>query len=150
MEVLLIKDVKGVGRAGEVKRVADGYARNYLFRQGLAMPASDKALKAVSERAAAESRRETQAKASAQARAQDIDNVVLVFDARVGEGGRLYGSITSADIAAKLSQAIGEEIDKRKVLLEEPIKQTGETRVDVRLYPDVKATVKVIVRGEVS
>lgn len=148
MEVVLLKDVRRLGSAGEVRRVADGYARNYLIPRGLAVPATEAVRKRVEEQAAARARREAAEKAVVQQVAADLQNVELVFQAKAGEGGRLYGSVTSADIAAKLSEQLGQPVDKRKVLLEEPIKELGKTRVQVRLHSDVQITVTVLVESE--
>ncbi len=149
MEVLLLKDVRRLGKAGEIKKVADGYARNYLFPRGLAVLATEAARKELEEQMAAKERRAAAEKARAEKRAQDLQNLVLTFKARAGESGRLYGSITSADIAERLSAIIGDEVDKRKVLLQEPIKEAGRSKVDVKLHNNVTITVTVIVEPEV-
>jgi large subunit ribosomal protein L9 len=148
MEVILLKAVKGLGQAGDIKRVAEGYARNYLVPRGLALIATDVARKQLAVEAATEARREAQEKARAETQATNLQKIELVFRARVGEQGRLYGSITSGDIAEQLSQKLGQEIDKRKILLEEPIKELGRSKVTVSLHPDVKIVVTVIIEGE--
>jgi large subunit ribosomal protein L9 len=148
MEVILLKEIKRLGKAGDTKRVADGYARNYLIPRGLAMPATEQARHQVAEREAAEIRRDESEKITAEARAADLQNVEIVFAVRAGESGRLYGSITNADIARELGQRIGQEIDKRKVILETPIKETGKYKVQVRLHTDVKFSVTVVVSPE--
>lgn len=148
MEVLLLKEVKRLGKAGEVRRVADGYARNYLIPRGLAVPATDAARRQVAEREAARARAADAEKATAEAQAAALENVELVFKVKSGESGRLYGSITSADIAEQLAERIGESVDKRKVMLDEPIKEIGTSKVDVKLHTDVKISVTVIVEGE--
>lgn len=148
MEVILLKDVKRLGKAGEVKRVADGYARNYLIPRGLAVYATDAARKQIEEQAAAVARREEKEKTVAETRLANVGKIELVFRAKAGESGRLYGSITSADIAEQLSQKLGMEIDKRKVLLDDPIKKVGKTQVNVKLHSDVQITVPVIVQPE--
>lgn len=147
MEVLLLKDVRRLGKAGEVKKVADGYARNYLLLRGLATIATDAALKGVAEQAAVVERKVEHQEQQAQAQAASLQDVHLVFKAKVGESGRLYGSITSGDIAERLSALIG-EVDKRKVMLGEPIKELGKTKVDVKLHTNVTITVTVIVQAE--
>ncbi len=148
MEVILLKEVKRLGQAGDIKKVADGYARNYLIPRGLAAPASDNVRQTLVERTEAKLRHEAHDKAAAEAQAASLQHIVLEFTAKAGNSGRLYGSITSADIADKLSQVVGEEIDKRKVMLEDPIKEAGQTKVDVKLHSDVKITVRVVVKGE--
>ncbi|MHB1356241.1 MAG: 50S ribosomal protein L9 [Anaerolineae bacterium] len=148
MEVILLKEVKRLGLAGEVKRVTDGYARNYLIPRGLAVPASDNVRQMLVQKANAQERHEASEKTAAVSRAASLQNIVLTFTAKTGESGRLYGSITSADIAAKLSEIVGEEIDKRKVSLVEPIKEVGQTSVEVKLHAEVKIKIRVIVNGE--
>jgi large subunit ribosomal protein L9 len=148
MEVILLKEVKRLGLAGDVKRVTDGYARNYLIPRGLAVPASDAIRQVLTQKANAQQKHEESEKTVAQARAASLQNIVLTFTAKTGESGRLYGSITSADIAAKLSEIVGEEIDKRKISMLEPIKEVGQTNVEVKLHSDVRIKVKVVVKGE--
>jgi large subunit ribosomal protein L9 len=148
MEVILLKDVKRLGSAGELKRVADGFARNYLLPRGLAVMATEGARKEVEARAAVEQRREEAAKAAAQRRAEDLGHIELVFKARAGETGRLYGSVTNADIAKQLAEKVGFEVDRRKVQLEEPIKEVGASTVDVKLHSDVTISVTVKVEAE--
>ncbi|HHX63855.1 MAG TPA: 50S ribosomal protein L9 [Chloroflexi bacterium] len=146
MEVLLIKDVKNVGQAGDVRRVADGYARNYLIPRGLAVPATQAARKQVADRLAAEARREAAEREAAEAQAEKLQGIEIVFQVKAGEAGRLYGSITNNDIAERLAE-LGYDLDKRRVLLEEPIKEIGRTEVDVRLHSEVKASVTVVVEA---
>ena len=150
MQIILLKDVKRLGKAGEVKRVADGYARNYLIPRGLAAVATEGARKRAAYEATAQLRHDVAVKAQAEVQAADLQEVELVFAAKVGESGRLYGSITSADIAAQLSERISAEVDKRKVQLDEPIREIGKSKVDVKLHSDVKITVTVIVEPEAT
>lgn len=148
MEVVLLKDVRGLGAAGEIKSVADGYARNYLIPRKLAVIASAAARKQAEERLAAQAKRAEAERAEAQKVAEAHQNIEIVFTARAGETGRLYGSITSGDIAERLSQELGEEVDRRRVELDEPIKELGTFDVTVRLHPGVTMTVQVTVRSE--
>ena len=146
MKIILTKDVQGTGKAGEVKDVADGYARNFLIPRKLAIPASGGALKTVEQRKAAEEKRAATEEASARALADRLTSSPVVLTARVGDQGRLYGSITSADIADQLSAHLGQPIDKRKIDLDEPIRQLGTHEVTIRLHRAVSATVKVDVQ----
>lgn len=152
MEVVLLKEVKRLGKRGEIKKVADGYARNYLIPRGLAVPATPAARSRIAQEASVVERRETDEKALAEALAAKLEKIQLVFKAKAkvkaGEPGRLYGSITSAHIAEELSKQVGAEIDKRKVILEEPIKETGKTKVELRLHPEVKVAITVVVEAE--
>lgn len=147
MEVVLLREVRRLGKEGDIKHVADGYARNYLIPRGLAVPATERARKQVAERAASAARQEVSAKAAAEAQAANLEKIELLFRAKSGEGGRLYGSVTAADVAEQLSTRIGTAIDKRKVLLPEPIKELGKTQVDVKLHSEVRITVSVIVQA---
>ena len=111
MKVILSKDVAGTGKAGEVKDVADGYARNYLIPRKLAIPASGGALRTVEQQKAAEQKRADAEEASARALADRLTSAPVILTAKVGDQGRLYGSITSADIADQLSAQLGQNID---------------------------------------
>lgn len=148
MEVILLKEVKRLGLAGDVKRVTYGYARNYLIPRGLAVPASDTIRQMLTQKASAQQKHEASEKTTAETRAASLQNIVLTFVAKTGESGRLYGSITSADIAAKLSEIVGEDIDKRKISLVEPIKEMGQSSVEVKLHSEVKIKIRVVVTGE--
>ena len=148
MQVILIKDVRRLGSAGDVKRVADGYARNYLIPRQLAEPATDAARRRAADRQVVEARLEATAETIAREQATQLEGVQLVFQAKAGEGGRLYGSITSGDIAEELSKAIEESVDRRKVRLEEPIKELGKSTVEVRLHTDVRIDVTVLVESQ--
>jgi large subunit ribosomal protein L9 len=146
MKVILSKDVQGTGKAGEVKDVADGYARNFLIPRKLAVPATGAALKTVEQRKAAEQRRADTEEANARKLADRLTSAPVVLTARVGDQGRLYGSITSADIADQLSAQLGQPIDKRKIELDDPIRQLGSHEVTIRLHRSVSAVVKVDVQ----
>ena len=146
MKVILSKDVAGTGKAGEVKDVADGYARNYLIPRKLAIPASGGALRTVEQKKAAEQKKADAEEASARALADRLTSAPVILTAKVGDQGRLYGSITSADIADQLSAQLGQTIDKRKIELKDPIRQLGTFDVTIRLHRTVTAAVKVDVQ----
>jgi large subunit ribosomal protein L9 len=148
MEVLLLQDVERLGQSGEVKRVADGYARNYLFPRNLAVVATPGAIKQAEQQQKAEARREAQALTEAQALAQALDGQVVTFQARAGETDRLYGSITNVNIADALSEMVGEEVDRRKIELEEPLKDLGTHAVTIRLAAEAEAKVTVVIERE--
>src|SRR5262245_23027206 len=141
MKVLLTQDVYNLGHAGEVKTVADGYGRNYLLPRGLAVLATSGTLKRADAVKAAGTKRRGQGQSDMEAVAQVISGANLQFTARTGEKGKLYGSITAGDIAGKLSQILGNEFDKRKVALREPIREIGTHAVTVRLATDIAPTV---------
>jgi large subunit ribosomal protein L9 len=148
MQVLLLKDVEPLGEAGEVKKVADGYARNYLIPRGLATAATAGAVKQAELMQQAEERREAQAISEAKALAAILDGQTVSFQARAGEGDRLYGSITSGNIAEALEENTGQEVDKRKIELSEPIKDLGEHTVTIRLAAEAVASVTVVVERQ--
>jgi large subunit ribosomal protein L9 len=133
MQVLLLKDVDQLGQAGEVKRVGDGYARNYLFSRGWAVPATPGAVKQ------AEQQRRVQ---------KSHEATTVTFQARAGEGDRLYGSITNANIAEALELKIGREVDRRKIDLKEPLKELGAHAVTIRLAPQAEAKITVVIERE--
>jgi large subunit ribosomal protein L9 len=146
VKVILSKDVQGTGKAGEVKDVADGYARNYLIPRKLAIPATSGALQNVEAKKASEQKKAAAEEASARALADRLTSAPVVLTAKVGDQGRLYGSITSGDIAEQLSAHLGQQIDKRRIELDEPIRQLGTFEVTIRLHRAVTATVKVDVQ----
>ena len=148
MKVLLLRDVEQLGKAGEIKDVSGGFGRNYLLPKGFAVLATKSHIKQAEERLAAQRRRAEAARREAEALAAKLSALTLTFTAKVGEQDRLYGSVTNADIAAKLREEVGIEIDRRKIMLEDPIKRTGEYEVPVELASGITATLKVVVVGE--
>jgi len=142
MEVILREHVDNLGRRGDVVRVADGYARNYLLPRKLALPVTEANRRQIERERKVAEVREAQEKQDAESLAARMAEAELVFARRVGENETLYGSVTAADIA----EALGEkqfEVEKRRVVLAEPLKQLGEFEVPVRIHRDVAATVKV-------
>jgi len=148
MQVLLLQDVHGLGHAGDVKKVTDGYARNYLLPRKLAVVATAEAMKQVEQHRQAISRHQIKALTEAQEFAQVLDGVTVSFQARAGEGDRLYGSITNAHIADALTEKVGREVDKRKIDLEEPLKELGTHAVTIRLAPEAEAKIIVVIERE--
>jgi large subunit ribosomal protein L9 len=148
MKIVLRQDVPKLGEAGAVKEVSNGYARNFLIPQGMAVLATPGEVKTAEHNAAVKARKVAKQEEQSQALAARIDGQRLEFTARSGEGGRLYGSITAGDIAERLSAAVGEEIDRRKVELAEPIRSLGEHHVVVHLIGRLRPQVTVNVVGE--
>jgi large subunit ribosomal protein L9 len=148
MQVLLLKNVPGVGSAGQVKKVNDGYARNFLLPRKLAVVASDGALKQADDIKQAAARRDAKTLAEAQDLAKQLSAISLTFRVKAGEGDRLFGSVTSGDIADSLAREKGITIDKRKIELENPIKELGERAVAIKVHPEVTAQVNVLVERE--
>lgn len=147
MKVLLKQDVENIGMAGEVHKVSNGYGRNFLLPQGLAVIASPGMMKQADVwRRKAEARRE-ELRQEFQALATRIENVRLTFTARAGETGKLYGSITTTQIADDLNEALGTDIDRRKVGVE-PLRQLGEHKVVVRLSGDFQPELTVVIENE--
>jgi len=148
MKVILLRDVPNVGKAGTIQSVSDGFARNYLIPQRLAEPATPDRVAVAQARLAAQRRRIERAEQALRDLAQHLEGFRVVVPARVGESGRLYGSITGRDIAERLSQLVGHEIDRRAVELEEPIRSLGEHRVPIHLVGSLRPTVIVEVVPE--
>ncbi len=148
MKVLLLQDVAELGEAGEVYRVAGGYGRNYLMPRGLATLATPGAMKQAEVVKAVGIRRRAQEKANAEAQAVMIKGKKLLFSANAGENDRLYGSITTADIASKLATEVEFEVDRRRIQLESPIRDLGLYTVEMRLMQDVTAQFEVAVVRE--
>jgi large subunit ribosomal protein L9 len=149
MEVILRDHVENVGKRGEVVKVADGYARNYLLPRKLALVATPGNLKQVERERVKLDQKEAQEKTAAEAIAGRMSNLEIVISRKVGESEVLYGSVTSADIAEALATH-GFEIDKRKIVLREPIKKLGDVAVPVKLHRDVvvQVPVKVVAEGK--
>lgn len=143
MQVLLLRDIPGLGRAGEIKEVAGGYALNYLLPRKLATPVTEGALRqAQTEKETVERKRERK-QSAAQALADRLSGRTVVLKARAGEGDRLYGSITNADIADALKKTLGVEIERRFIELEHPIKTLGEHQLTVKLGGGLAPTIFV-------
>jgi large subunit ribosomal protein L9 len=147
MKVLLLRDHDKLGKAGDIKNVADGYARNYLLPRGLAVLATDGALKQADTIRKSEEKRRARLYAEAQAVANQLTGTTLTFHALVGETGKLYGSITANDIVEAIKREKGIEVDKRKVDLREPLRSLGTHTVPIRLATDLAPTVTVVVEA---
>ncbi len=147
MEVILRQDVEKLGRRGEVVKVAEGYGRNFLLPHGLAMPVNSANKAMIEKERKAHEAKMAKEKAEFQSLADRIATLRFVAPRKVGEKDVLYGSVTSGDVAAFL-ESKGLEVDKRKVLLDEPIKTLGDHEVKVKLHPEVTATLKVLVSKE--
>lgn len=143
MKVILTKDVKGQGKKGDVKEVSQGYAQNFLIKRGFAVeatPANLGRLKGQKKRAAKDAAEELQEAKDLKA---ILDETTVEVKAKSGEGGRLFGSITTKQIAKELEKAKGIKVDRRKMELDEPIRSLGHTKVPVKLHPEVTATMRV-------
>lgn len=147
MQVILRDKIENLGNAGDVVEVKPGYGRNYLIPKGLAYEATQANVRRLEAERAAQGRRDAETLNEARQRAASIEGVSLTFHARAGQEGKLFGSITSADIADKLAEQ-GVQIDRRTIELDEPIKALGVSSVPVRLHPQVRPEIKVWVIAE--
>ena len=147
MKIILLDDVPSLGRRGEVRDVADGYGRNYLLPQNLALPATPANLKNLEGIKARQESRANKVKADATAQAERIETLHFTQSRQASDESRLFGSVGRADVAAFLSQN-GVEVERRRIGLDEPIKTLGEFTVPVRLHPEVTAQLKVSVTRE--
>ncbi|MBO8172149.1 MAG: 50S ribosomal protein L9 [Bacillaceae bacterium] len=143
MKVIFQQDVKGKGRKGEVKEVAEGYARNYLIPNGLAVPASSGNLKTLQQKKKSEQKRKEEEKQKAIELADKLEKITVNIKAKSGEGGKLFGSVTSKQIAEELKKQHKIKVDKRKIELDDPIRTLGVTKVPVKVHPEVTATLDV-------
>ncbi|MDX9703557.1 MAG: 50S ribosomal protein L9 [Candidatus Auribacterota bacterium] len=147
MEIILIQSVKGLGAEGDVINVADGYGRNFLVPQGMAIPANSANMKRIDEIKRRRMTRERKELEQAQKVAEKLLSVSCTIPVQAGEEDKLFGSVTSQDIARALEKE-GMEIDRRKIVLEEPIRELGVFTVNVKLHPEVVGTLKVWVVKE--
>jgi len=146
MKVILLQDVKGVGKKDQVVNASDGYARNFLFPQKLAMEATPGAMKGIEKMRKAEAEREAERRAQASATAESLRGKVVNMTVKTGTQGRLYGSITSAEVAAELKKQHGVEIDKRDIKCEN-IRTVGDVEFEARIYKDINVKMTVHVEG---
>ncbi|OPA79039.1 50S ribosomal protein L9 [Paenibacillus selenitireducens] len=142
MKVIFLKDVKGQGKKGEVKEISEGYAQNFLIPRGLVRLATDGNVKTLELQNLSEQKRKAQEKADAEALGKTLEETAVIIKAKSGEGGRLFGAITSKQIAEALEK-MSFKVDKRKIELHDPIRSLGTMHVVIKLHPEVKTQVKV-------
>ena len=148
MKVVFLKEVEGSGRIGEIKNVADGYARNFLLPKGLAAPATADAIRRAEAKAAAEAKKQALLDQAAQVIADSLGGASITILAKAGSKGRLFGSVTQTDVAAEVAKLLTRDVDRHQVLLAEPIKEVGDYEVTVQLSRNVRATVPLQVVKE--
>ncbi len=148
MKVILQADIKGQGKKGDVKEVSDGYARNFLLPRGLATEATKGNLNSVQGQKEAQAFHHSQEKAQANELKEKLSELTVSLLAKAGANGKLFGSITAKDVAEALKYQHHIVVDKKKIHLPDGIKQTGVTEVEVRVYPEITAMLKVEVSGE--
>ncbi len=147
MEIILREDVQHLGKVGEVVKVKDGYARNYLLPKGLAYPATEANKKKITYEGERLAKQRAAEKTAAEGEATRLAEVQLTFEVKVGEEEKLYGSVTASDIQRKLEE-LGIRVDKRKIDLPEPIRELGEFKVGIKIHPEVRPEVRVTVVKE--
>jgi len=147
MELILRADVQHLGKIGEVVKVKDGYARNYLLPNGLAYPATEANKKRIAYEGERLVKQHAAEKSAAETEATRLADVKLTFEVKVGEEQKLYGSVTASDIQRKLEE-LGIKVDKRKIDLAEPIRELGEYKVGIKIHPEVRPEVRVTVVKE--
>lgn len=147
MKVILLADVKGQGKQGEIKNVSEGYARNFLFPKKLAIEASNANLQQLQDKRDAEVRKAAQELEHAKELKDQLEGLRVMVSTHAGEGGRLFGAITTKHIGDAL-HAQGVEVDRRKIVLSEPIKSLGGHKVEVKLHPEVTAVLTVFVEAD--
>ncbi|OLB52202.1 MAG: 50S ribosomal protein L9 [Gemmatimonadetes bacterium 13_2_20CM_2_65_7] len=147
MEIILREDVQHLGKVGEVVKVKDGYARNYLLPKGLAYPATEANKKKIAYEGERIAKQRASEKSTAETEATRLAGVQLSFAVKVGEEDKLYGSVTAGDIQRKLEE-LGIRVDKRKIDLHEPIRELGEFSVGIKVHPEVRPEVRITVVKE--
>ncbi|MGN1383376.1 MAG: 50S ribosomal protein L9 [Eubacterium sp.] len=143
MQVILKQDVKGTGKAGSVVKVSDGYARNMLIPKGMAVEATKANVRSLEKEKAQQAEEEAEKRAEAKKQAEVINGKSVEIKTKAGEGGRLFGSITSKDIAEAVKSQLGIDADKKKIQLDSPIKSMGTFHVTVKLYYEIHAELTV-------
>ncbi len=147
MQVILLKDVKGSGKKDQIVNVSDGYARNYLLKQGLAKEVSKSTLNESKQKLEAKNFHKNNEILNAKNIAKEINNKTIYLKIKCGENGKIFGSITSLELAEALKKE-GIIIDKKKIILSSPIKTVGEYKINVKVYPEISATFKLFVEKE--
>lgn len=145
MEIILLQDVKKVGKKGEVINVSDGYAKNFILPKKLGMVATKAAMNEIELKKKADDKKKQEELEKAKKLAEDIKDAKVIIKVKAGEGGRLFGSVTSKDIASAIKDQLKIKVDKKKLQLNDPIKSLGSTIVSVKLHPKVTAKVTVSV-----
>lgn len=145
MKVILKADIKGSGKIGELVNVSDGYAKNYLIPRGLAMEADNRALNELKNREEAAKHRALMEEQNSRAAAKELSGKTVKVYARAGAGGKLFGTITSKEIAEAVQKQLGVEIDRRKLVLQDDIKACGTVEVEAKLHPGISAKLYVVV-----
>lgn len=147
MKVVLLEDVKGQGKKGDIVDVSDGYARNFLIKKNLAKEANSSAVNEAKQKREAEERRKAAEKAEAQNLAKNLFGKEITLFVKCGDNGKIFGSVTSKEISEELLKS-GFDIDKKKIVLKENIKNEGLYEVEIKIYPEISAKIKLLVQAE--
>lgn len=148
MKVILLTDVKGLGKKNDIKEVSDGYARNYLFPKGLAIEAKEGFIKTINQQKEAEMKRKERELAEAKKLAQSLSQKKISISVKTGENGKLYGSVTTKDISEAIQKQLGISIDKKKIELKDAVKSLGIYEAEIKLYPEVSAKINIEIVGK--
>ncbi len=143
MKVILKEDIKGLGKEGDIANVSDGYARNYLIPKGLVVVASSGNIRSLKQLKKTAAKKQEKAIAAAQKLKDKLEGLTVILDAKVGETGRLFGSISNKDIAETLRKKHKIKVDRKKIVLREPIKELGDYTLTVKLHPKVSTKINV-------
>jgi len=147
MKVILLKDIKGTGKKDQILEVSDGFGRNYLLPRKLAVEATSEALNSIEKSKAAAKHREDVKKNDAETAARDLKGKTVTVKVRAGENGRLYGSITTQEIADALKAQHGVELDKRKIELDEKVTSVGQTTITLKMYAGVSTKMNLVIEA---
>lgn len=147
MQVILKQDIKGTGKAGDIVKVNDGFARNKLIPSGVAVEATEANKRAIAREKANLAEKIAAEQAEARATAEKLTAKKIVVKTKVGDNGKLFGAITSMDIANAIKEQLDIDIDKKKIVLDKPIKETGDAEAVVKLYQEISATVAIRIEG---
>ena len=147
MKVILLQDVKSIGKKGEVVNVSDGYARNFLFPKKLAQQANDVNMHILNKKNEADRKKKLEEIEAAQVIANEIKDKEVVINAKSGENGRLFGAITSKDISQEIEKQLGVAIDKKKIVIN-TIKTTGIYTAEIKVYPEISTKIKILVKEQ--
>jgi large subunit ribosomal protein L9 len=148
MKVILTQDVQGSGKKGDIVKVSDGYARNFLLKRGMCVEANDANMKQINAKKAAEAKKTQQEKDEAAARKKELEGKTIKVLAKAGENGKLFGSVTAQEIAEAVKKQLGYEADKRKITFEDEIKKYGTYEAEMKLYSGITAKFYVLVGAE--
>lgn len=148
MKIILIQDVKKLGKSGDIKEVSDGYARNFLIPKGLAREATTTLLKETQERSVREEKKKGKEKEQAEAIKQKLDGKSITIKAKTGGADKLFGAITAREVSDSIHEQLGLAVDKKKIDMTEPIKHLGEYQVKLKIYPSIQAEIKVIIAAQ--